>query len=114
MNVTENATPMPNEFGSKIRDGKHISTSHYTGWTTLAAETINGVNNVLWEYTPTGQLSYWNTDDHGTGHRAGQYSDGSADYYTAEPRFGIDVNQDGTIGAPELSLTQIESKALSL
>ena len=90
-----------NEFAIRDPDGKHISTSHYTGWTTLAAETINGVNNVLWEYTPTGQLSYWNTDESWNWTSSfGQYSDGSADYYTAETRFGIDVNQDGTIGAP--------------
>ena len=72
-----------------------------TGWTTLAAETINGVNNVLWEYTPTGQLSYWNTDESWNWtSNFGEYSDGSADYYTAETQFGVDVNQDGIIGEP--------------
>ena len=51
--------------GLAIRDpsGKHISTSHYTGWQTLAVETIDGVNTVLWEYLPTGWLHYWHTDE---------------------------------------------------
>ncbi|HBP82198.1 MAG TPA: hypothetical protein DD662_06765, partial [Planctomycetaceae bacterium] len=50
-----------NEFSIHDPIGKHISTSHYDGWQTLAVETIDGVNTVLWEYTPTGRLHYWRT-----------------------------------------------------
>ena len=91
--------------------GTQISTSHAAGWRTLAAETINGVNNVLWEYTPTGKISYWNTDQSWNWTSSfGEYYDGSTDYYTAETQFEIDINQDGTVGRPEQELTAVESK----
>jgi subtilisin family serine protease len=91
--------------------GTQISTSHAAGWRTLAAETINGVNNVLWEYTPTGKISYWNTDESWSWTSSfGEYYDGSTDYYTAETRFGIDINQDGAVGRPEQEFTAVESK----
>ncbi len=96
--------------------GKHISTSHrYKPSTlkdgrTLAVETIDGVNNVLWEYTPTGKLSYWNVQiSHGTG-----TSSFGEDTTTVQPittllkRDEIDINQDGT--EPEQEFTAVESK----
>ena len=99
--------------GMSIQDqeGKHISTSHWDGWETRAAETVDGVNNVLWEYTPTGKIRYWNTNESWNWTSSfGEYYDGSVDYYLAETRFGIDVNQDGTLGRPEQVLTSIESE----
>jgi len=51
-----------------IRDpvGKHISTSRYSGWKTVAVETIDGINTALWDHTPTGCTTGTPTH-HGTG-----------------------------------------------
>ena len=90
-----------NEFSIHDPIGKHISTSHYDGWQTLAVETIDGVNTILWEYTPTGRLHYWRTDASWNWQSSiGKHFDGSTEYYDAEIDFEIDINQDGTIGKP--------------
>ena len=99
---------------SAIRDcdGIHISTSHYAGWRIGAAETIDGTNNRPWEYTASGKDSTGAHTQHGTGHLILEFYVGSVDSYTAETQFGVDVNKDGTIGAPEPepTLVQIESE----
>ena len=90
-----------NEFAIRDSTGNHIPTTQYAGWQTLAAENIDGVNTVLWEYTATGRLHYWHTDASWNWQSSfGKHFDGSTEYYTAETQFGIDVNKDGTIGAP--------------
>ena len=93
-----------NEFSIHDPTGKQISTSHYAGWQTLAVEAIDGVNTVLWEYTPTGRLHYWHTDASWNWQlSSGEHYDGSTEYYDAEINFEIDINNDGVIGAPEYS-----------
>ena len=91
-----------NSSAIRDRDGIHISTSHYAGWRTLAVETIDGTNTVLWEATASGNLVHWSTDS--AWNWTSNFGDcyvGSVEYYTAETQFGVDVNKDGTIGAPE-------------
>ncbi|GAF79826.1 unnamed protein product, partial [marine sediment metagenome] len=97
--VTENL--YANEFAIHDSTGKHISTSQYDGWQTLAVEAVDGVNTVLWEYTPTGRLHYWRTDASWNWQSSiGKHFDGSTEYYDAEIDFEIDINQDGIIGKP--------------
>ena len=69
---------------------------------TLAVETIDGTNTVLWEATASGNLVHWSTDS--AWNWTSNFGDcyvGSVEYYTAETQFGVDVNKDGTIGAPK-------------
>ena len=84
-----------NEFSIHDPIGKHISTSHYAGWQTLAVETIDGVNTVLWEYTPTGRLHYWRTDASWNWQSSiwGTLTMVQPKYYDAEINFEIDINQ---------------------
>ncbi|MBE9091474.1 VCBS repeat-containing protein, partial [Microcystis aeruginosa LEGE 11464] len=39
-----------------------ITTNTYPGWQTLAAETVNGVNQVLWKYNDSNHLHLWSLD----------------------------------------------------
>jgi hypothetical protein len=42
--------------------GTQITTNIYSGWQTLAAETVNGVNQVLWKYNDGNYLHLWSLD----------------------------------------------------
>ncbi|MFM7794331.1 MAG: hypothetical protein ACKO90_41805, partial [Microcystis panniformis] len=42
--------------------GTQITTNIYPGWQTLAVETINGVNQVLWKYNDGNYLHLWTLD----------------------------------------------------
>ena len=81
-------------------NGQHVSTSHLAGWTTIGAEAISGDNLLLWEHT-VGELYYWKMDASWQCQSGfGQYYDGSDGYYLAETHFGLDINNDGTVGEP--------------
>jgi hypothetical protein len=81
--------------------GKHVTINHYSGWETLGVEVVGGENHVLWEYGSTGRLHYWRTDGNWSWQASfGEYYDGSSEYYLAETQFGLDINADGTVGAP--------------
>jgi hypothetical protein len=43
--------------------GTQITTNIYSGWQTLAAETVNGVNQVLWKYNDGNYLHLWSLDN---------------------------------------------------
>ncbi|NCT52976.1 MAG: hypothetical protein GPJ04_17640, partial [Microcystis aeruginosa G13-03] len=42
--------------------GTQITTNIYPGWQTLASETVNGVNQVLWKYNDGNYLHLWSLD----------------------------------------------------
>ncbi len=42
--------------------GTQITTNTYPGWQTLASETVNGVNQVLWKYNDGNYLHLWTLD----------------------------------------------------
>ncbi len=61
---------------------------------------------VLWEYTDNRKnllLEHFDQSWNWTS-SFGEYYDGSTDYYTAETRFEIDINQDGTVASGVLAV----------
>ncbi|QEI41650.1 Poly(beta-D-mannuronate) C5 epimerase 5 [Dolichospermum sp. UHCC 0315A] len=87
--------------------GVQIFQDVYAGWQTLAAETVNGVNQVLWKNISGNFLHIWNLDNNWNWVSSeGQYALNSADAFTQETKFGIDANGDGVIGS---GYTAIES-----
>ncbi|QEI41538.1 Serralysin C [Dolichospermum sp. UHCC 0315A] len=78
-----------------------------SGWQTIAAETVNGVNQVLWKNISGNFLHIWNLDSNWNWVSSeGQYALNSADAFTQETKFGIGANGDGSIGNPSsLTLT---------
>jgi hypothetical protein len=87
--------------------GQQIFQNIYAGWQTLAAETVNNENQVLWKNTAGNYLHIWRLDNNWNWVSSeGQYALNSADAFTQETKFGIDANGDGVIGS---GYTAIES-----
>jgi hypothetical protein len=81
--------------------GQQIYQNIYTGWQTLAAETVNGVNQVLWKNISGNYLHIWRLDSNwNLVSSEGNWGLNSADAFTQETNFGIDANGDGVIGNP--------------
>ncbi|MFN6009743.1 MAG: Calx-beta domain-containing protein, partial [Microcystis sp.] len=57
-------TQIDNNNPIAIKNGAtQITTNIYPGWQTLAAETVNGVNQVLWKYNDGNYLHLWSLDN---------------------------------------------------
>ena len=89
------------------KGGQQIYQNIYAGWQTLAAETVNGNNQVLWKNTNSNYLHLWKLDANWNWVSSeGQWGLNSPEALTQETNFGIDANGDGVIGNP---YTPIES-----
>ncbi|MDB9436099.1 DUF4347 domain-containing protein, partial [Dolichospermum lemmermannii CS-548] len=88
--------------------GQQISQDIYgSGWQTIATETVNGDNQVLWKNIPGNYLHIWHLDSNWNWVSSeGNWGLNSAEALTQETKFGIDANGDGVIGNP---YTAIES-----
>ncbi|QEI41830.1 hypothetical protein BMF77_02431 [Dolichospermum sp. UHCC 0315A] len=87
--------------------GQQIYQNIYAGWQTIAAETVNGDNQVLWKNVSGNYLHIWHLDNNWNWVSSeGNWGLNSADAFTQETNFGIDANGDGVIGNP---YTAIES-----
>jgi Ca2+-binding RTX toxin-like protein len=93
---TGTTTPLPIKL-----NGTQIYQNIFPGWQTLAAETINGQNQILWKNTTDSYLHLWKLDANwGWQSSTGQWALNSPEALTQETNFGIDANGDGVIGAP--------------
>jgi len=79
--------------------------SRLPGWSALATASINGVTSLLWRQDGSGNLATWTFD------AAGNASGGTAPIpaasdqaYGDEIQFGIDANNDRTIGSPRMKV----------
>ncbi len=78
-----------------------ITTNSYSGWQTLAAETVNGVNQVLWKYNDSNHLHLWSLDNNWNWQSStGWWGLNSSEAFTQETNFQQDFNGDGIIGSP--------------
>ncbi|MTJ49315.1 Calx-beta domain-containing protein, partial [Dolichospermum sp. UHCC 0259] len=81
--------------------GQQIYKDIYSGWQTLAVETVNGDNQVLWKNVPGNFLHIWYLDNNWNwASSEGAWALNSAEAFTQETNFGIDTNSDGIIGNP--------------
>lgn len=70
-------------------------------WKMLGAETINGVNMIVWRYKPTQQLHTWTMDANWNWQSSsGLINRRSPEGWALETGFQIDFNRDSIIGAP--------------
>ena len=83
-----------------IKNGTiHIYEGMYSGWQTLAAETVNGVNQVLWKNAGSNSMQVWNMNNNWE--RVSSQVIGtlnSAAALAQETVFGVDANGDATVG----------------
>jgi Ca2+-binding RTX toxin-like protein len=78
----------------------------YAGWQTLAAETVNGVNQVLWTNAGSNTMHVWQMNSSWERVSTQSITLSSAAAFAQETVFGVDATGDGTIGNPNsLSLT---------
>ncbi|MFM6633136.1 MAG: LamG-like jellyroll fold domain-containing protein [Microcystis panniformis] len=81
--------------------GTQITTNIYSGWQTLAAETVNGVNQVLWKYNDGNYLHLWSLDNNWNWQSSsGWWGLNSPEAFTQETNFQQDFNGDNKIGNP--------------
>ncbi|MFM6434989.1 MAG: hypothetical protein ACKPGW_07430, partial [Microcystis panniformis] len=81
--------------------GTQITTNIYPGWQTLAAETVNGVNQVLWKYNDGNYLHLWSLDNNWNWQSSsGWWGLNSPEAFTQETNFQQDFNGDNKIGNP--------------
>ncbi|MCZ8125924.1 MAG: hypothetical protein O9304_03225, partial [Microcystis sp. LE19-114.1B] len=95
-------TQIGNNNPTAIKIGAtHITTNIYPGWQTLAAETVNGVNQVLWKYNDGNYLHLWSLDSNWNWQSStGWWGLNSSEAFTQETNFQQDFNGDGIIGSP--------------
>ena len=98
--------PIYNSAGSHIGEDTGFIQA---GWNIGGVETVNSTNRMLvyrdgdahyWELNST-----WQYQSH-----SDFYADGTAQYFDVETQFQVDINNDGTVGAPALVLEAIESE----
>ena len=94
-----------------IKDGVQIYTGIYGGdWQVLAAESVNGVNQVLWKNTSANRLHVWSLDSSWNwSSSAGWDEPSSAVGQQLEADFGLDLDGNGTFATPT---TKLESTGL--
>jgi Ca2+-binding RTX toxin-like protein len=97
-----NTTPIAINNGTT-----HINEGIYAGWQTLAAETVNGENQVLWKNAGSNGMHVWHMNSGwGLVSKTIIGSLTSADAFSQETVFGVDTNGDGFIGnSNSLTLT---------
>ncbi|WP_371413522.1 Calx-beta domain-containing protein, partial [Microcystis aeruginosa] len=92
-----------------IKNGAtQITTNTYPGWQILAAETVNGINQVLLRNTSQNLLYIWNLDSNWSWQSSqGGWGLNSTQAFSQETNFQQDFNGDGIIGQPSTTLPSI-------
>ncbi|WP_172968186.1 Calx-beta domain-containing protein, partial [Microcystis aeruginosa] len=86
----------------------HVATNTYPGWQILAAETVNGINQVLLRNTSQNLLYIWNLDSNWNWQSStGGWGLNSTQAFSQETNFQQDFNGDGIIGQPSTTLPSI-------
>ena len=90
------------------KDGAQIYAGIYgADWQVLAAETVGGVNQVLWKNTSANRLHVWSLDVNWTWtSSAGWDETTSSRGIELETQFGIDLNGDGKVAQPSSSVEE--------
>ncbi|MFM1800201.1 MAG: hypothetical protein RLZZ117_2479 [Cyanobacteriota bacterium] len=84
--------------GLRFRNRPILQTS-FPGWEPLAAETFDGVNQMIWRNIPSNNLSLWTMDSNWSwSSTSGEWGMNSPGAQLQESRFGVDFNGNGTIG----------------
>jgi hydroxymethylpyrimidine pyrophosphatase-like HAD family hydrolase len=90
-----------------IKNGVQIYQNIYAGWETLAAETVNGENQVIWKNVSQDLAHLWRLDSNWNWVSTEAISGlNSAAALAKETVFGVDINNDGVTGS---AYTAIES-----
>ncbi|MBE9174557.1 hypothetical protein IQ225_03135, partial [Synechocystis salina LEGE 06155] len=99
---------LPNgmEVSLKYED-QPLAAGTFGNWQILEAETVGGVNQVLWQNPDTNQFGLWNTDANWNWLSSQTWPTNSFKTLQAEVTFQIDLNNDQLLGD---RLTNVETK----
>jgi hypothetical protein len=94
-----------------FKDGVQVYAGIYgNDWQVLAAETINGINQLLWKNTSANKLHVWSLNSNWIWQSSAGWDDpASAIGQQLEASFAIDLDGNGTVASPE---TKLESAGL--
>jgi hypothetical protein len=82
-------------------------------WMMLAAETINGVNQILWRYKPTSQVQLWTLNADWSWKSSSPLIDRtSPQAWDFETGFQLDLNNDTIIGVPFSTVESVGNTTL--
>jgi hypothetical protein len=94
-------TQVGNNTPIAIKNGTiHINEGMYAGWQTLAVETVNGVNQVLWTNVGSNTMHVWQMNSSWERTSTQSMTLNSSAAFAQETVFGVDANGDGIIGSP--------------
>jgi hypothetical protein len=95
-----------------IKDGVQVYAGIYgNDWQVLAAETVGGVNQLLWKNVSANRLHVWSLNSSWSWvSSAGWDEPNSTAGQQLEAAFGIDLDGNGTVAAPSTTSTTIENK----
>ena len=82
--------------------GQHVGDGSFSGWSQVAAETINGQNKVIWTHH-NGTMAEWDVDSSWNHTNSSFHTAGSNGFFAAESTFNMDFNGDGVIGVDPLA-----------
>jgi uncharacterized membrane protein (Fun14 family) len=101
-------TPIYNSAGSHIGEDTDFIQAE---WDIGGVETVDGTNRML--VYRNGDAHYWNLNSTWQYQSHSDfYTDGTSQYFDIETQFQVDINNDGTIGVPDLALEAIESEGV--
>ncbi|MBJ7901157.1 MAG: hypothetical protein GC158_14840, partial [Cyanobacteria bacterium RI_101] len=103
----QDGAPTPLQYQNQPYDNR------FSEWSPLAAETLNGENQVLWENTGAGQLGLWRANDNWDWQLSDIWDLASEETFIQEVNFGVDANGDGVIGQPGAELTALLTGAVN-
>ncbi|MDH2352630.1 NF038122 family metalloprotease [Bradyrhizobium sp. SSUT112] len=97
--------------------GSVVNTANYTTWSVIGAEQVSGGGyDVVWKNTANGHYSVWSTDSTGsfvtTLAAAGEVMGTDPSLQALEPTLHQDLNGDGTIGVPAVTIEALGSTSL--
>ncbi|MBE9202228.1 hypothetical protein IQ218_00465 [Synechocystis salina LEGE 06099] len=90
-----------------LYDGQPFVPNSFGNWQILEAETVNGINQVLWQNPDTNEIGIWNTDANWNWVSSETWPTNSFKTLEAEVTFQIDINNDELLGD---RLTNIETQ----
>ena len=125
LNLASPVDPIANEIGVMVENGfffvqlpggdevqlkfnnQPFASNTFGNWQILEAETVNGINQVLWQNPDLGQIGVWNADSNWNWLSSQTWPTNSFNTLEAEVTFQIDLNNDQLLGD---RLTTVENQ----
>ncbi|MEM6255385.1 MAG: DUF4347 domain-containing protein, partial [Cyanobacteria bacterium P01_D01_bin.156] len=81
-----------------MNQGNPVVADQYRGWQAIAADTIEGVNQLLWKNETSQQVAIWRLNDNWEFESGDALDLDSKQVFELETDFGVDLNDDSQLG----------------